>query len=204
MDSITLIPPWCLSHVKPLNITRAFFDILSEFTYDGEGEVSWSEYLAEFYVFLENANDFYAKEVRILLLYSLHESTQRWCCSIPPGSVHSLEQLCDLIGSTFHHFYLEPIDQKLLQQRKAPHESPMEFWECFRVLQFQAPKSQMKFPYLWDRFEYCLNKSVNPKKKFKIKPHSTYFGNGATQSRMNTTTVTSECLTSPHQATPPS
>ena len=84
--------------------------------------------------------------------------------------------------SFFHHFDPKPLDQKMLQQWKALHELPMEFWECFHVLQFQAPKSQMKFPYLWDRFEYCLNNSVNPKKKFEPKPCLAYFSDGAAQS----------------------
>jgi len=59
MDSITLIPPWCLSHAEPLNITRDFFDLLSEITYDGEGKVAWPKYLEDFYIFLENADEFY-------------------------------------------------------------------------------------------------------------------------------------------------
>lgn len=59
--------------------------------------------------------------------------------------MHSLDQLCDLIESTFDYFDPKPLDKKLLQQRKAPHESPTKFLERFRVLQFQAPKSQRKF-----------------------------------------------------------
>lgn len=39
--------------------------------------------------------------------------------------------------------------------------------------------------------------------KKKLKPYSTYFGDGAAQSQMNTITVTSDCLPSPHQTTPP-
>jgi len=118
--------------------------------------------------------------------------------------MRSLEQFYDLIESTFHHFDPEPLDQKVLQQRKALHELPMEFWERFLVLQFQDPKIQMKFPYLWDRFEYCLNKSVNPKKKFEPKPRSAYFDDGVAQSQTGTVIVTSDYLSSPHQTTPPS
>jgi len=66
--------------------------------------------------------------------------------------MHSLEHSCDLIEDTFHCFDLEHLDQKPLQQWKAPHELPMDFWQSFCDLQFQAPKIQMKFPYLWDRF----------------------------------------------------
>jgi len=117
--------------------------------------------------------------------------------------VHSLDQFCDLIESTFHHFDPEPLNKKLIQQWKAPHESPMEFWYCFRVLQFQAPKSQMKFQCLMDKFDYYLTKFVNPKRKFKPKPHSTYFGDGATQSQTNMVIVTSDCPSSPHQTAPP-
>jgi len=66
----------------------------------------------------------------------------------------------------------------MLKQWKALHESPMEFLERFRLFMFEAPKSQMKFQYLMDRFEYCLIKYVNTKKKFKLKPRSSYFGDG--------------------------
>lgn len=78
MDSIRLIPPWCLSHAEPLNIMREFFDLLSKFIYDGEVKVASSEYLEDFYVFLENANEFYAEEVSLLLSYTLCESQQWW------------------------------------------------------------------------------------------------------------------------------
>jgi len=37
------------SHAKTLNITREFFDLFSKFTYDGEDEVAWPEYLEDFY-----------------------------------------------------------------------------------------------------------------------------------------------------------
>ena len=47
------------------------------------------------------------------------------------------------------------------------------------MLQFQAPKSQIKVPYILDKFEYCLDNSINPKKEFEIKPRSAYFGVGA-------------------------
>jgi len=49
MDSITLIPPSCFAHDEPLNIMREFFDLLSEFTYDGEGEVAWHMYLQDLF-----------------------------------------------------------------------------------------------------------------------------------------------------------
>jgi len=54
-----------------------------------------------------------------------------------------------------------------------------------------------------DRFEYFLTKSVNPKKKLKLKARSTYFSDGSAQSQTNTIDVTSECPLSPHLTTPP-
>jgi len=89
--------------------------------YDGEGVVPWPKYLEDFYAFIDNAEEFYAKEVSMLLSYTLCESPQQWRCSLPPSNVHSLERLCDLIESTFHYFDPEPLDQKPIQQRKAPH-----------------------------------------------------------------------------------
>lgn len=67
-------------------------------------------------------------------------------------NVHSLEFFYDLIKWTFHHFDPEPLDQKLLKQWKATQESPMDFWDHFCVLRFQAPKSQMKFQFIMDKF----------------------------------------------------
>jgi len=37
----------------------------------------------------------------------------------------------------------------------------------------------MKFSYIWDRFDYFLNKSAHPNKDFDIKPFSTFFVDGA-------------------------
>lgn len=77
----------------------------------------------------------------MMLAYTLQESPQHWCWSLPLDSMHSLEKLCNLIESSFHNFDPEPLDQKLLKQWKTLQQSPMDFWDCFRVLQFQASKS---------------------------------------------------------------
>lgn len=61
----------------------------------------------------------------------------------------------------------------------------------------------MKFQYLMDRFKYCLVQSIHPKKKFKLKPCSSYFGDETAQSQIDMVTVTSDCPPSPHQTTPP-
>jgi len=90
----------------------------------------------------------------------------------------------------------------MLQQQKDPHESLMEFWECFPLLSFQAPKSQMKFQYLMDRYEYVYQITMS-KNEEKSQPHSAYFGDGVAQSQADTVTVTSEYLPSPHQTAPP-
>lgn len=54
-----------------------------------------------------------------------------------------------------------------------------------------------------DRFEYYITKYFNPKKKFKLKTCSAYFGDGAAQSQTGTVVVTSDCPQSPHQTAPP-
>lgn len=140
----------------------------------------------------------------MLLSYTLHKSPHRWLCSLLADNMQSLECLCDLIKENFHHFYLDHLDQKMLQKLKAMHESTMDFWQHFHDLQFRAPKSQMKIFYLWDQFEYYVRKSSHPKEKFGFKPHSTCFTNGAVQSQMDVVTITSDCLPSPHQTAPPS
>ena len=106
---------------------RELFDLLSEFTYDSEGEVACPVFLQNFVAMLDKADEYSDEEASPLLAYTLRESPLAWCCSLLVGSMHSLEQFCDLIESTFHHFDREPLDQKMLQW-KAPHESPMNFW----------------------------------------------------------------------------
>jgi len=62
--------------VELLDIARDFFYLFSEFTYDGEGEVAWPEYLHNFFAFLEDADEFYEEEVNLLFSHTLHESSQ--------------------------------------------------------------------------------------------------------------------------------
>ena len=161
---------------------REFSNLLSGFMSDGEGKVAWPKYLHAFLALLHEDDGCHDEQAHLLLAYTLYESPHRWLCNIPADNVHSLEHFCDLIEDTFYHFSLEHLDQKLLQQRKALHESTMDFWQHFRDLQFQASKSQMKFFYLWDIFEYCLKKYTHQKKNFELKPHSVFFSDGATQS----------------------
>lgn len=91
----------------------------------------------------------------------------------------------------------------MLKQQKAPHESYMDFSQRFRLFMFEALKSQMKFQYLMDIFQYFLTKSLCPKMKLKFKPRSTYFGDGAAQLQVDTIAITSDHPPSPHQTTPP-
>ena len=61
----------------------------------------------------------------------------------------------------------------------------------------------MKFPYLWDRFKYFLNKFSHPKKNFDINPHSTFFIDGAAQSHADAAIVSTNYLPSPHSTPAP-
>jgi len=67
--------------------------------------------------------------------------------------------------------------------------NPLLIFGSFHDFQFKALRSQMKFAYLWDRFEYYLKKSAHPKRKFEIKPWSTFFIDGAAQSHEEAGTV---------------
>ena len=49
---------------------------MSEFTYNGEGEVAWLEYLHNFLAVLEDADEFDEVEVNLLLSHTLSESPQ--------------------------------------------------------------------------------------------------------------------------------
>jgi len=96
--------------------------------YDGEGEVVWIAYLQDFYAFIDDADDFFDEEVRLLLSHTLRESPQRWCHNLHLSSVHSLDQFYDLIEYNFHHFDMKPLDKTMLKQRNTPQESPTDFW----------------------------------------------------------------------------
>lgn len=118
--------------------------------------------------------------------------------------MHSFDHFYDIIEDTFYHFYLDHLDQNLLQQRRAPHESVIEFWQCFQNLQFQAMRSQMKLAYLWDQLEYCLKKSSRPKRKLEIKPRSTFFIDGIVQSHVGARIVSTDFPPPSHSTVPPS
>ena len=53
MDSCTLLPPRCFSNHEYVTITREFFNLLSTYKYDGEGEVAWPEHLDDFHALME-------------------------------------------------------------------------------------------------------------------------------------------------------
>ena len=73
--------------------------------------------------------DEYTKEQASLLhAQTLRESPFCWVLNLPTNTVHSCEHFCDLIKDTFYHFDPDHLDQKLLQQQKAPHESIIDFW----------------------------------------------------------------------------
>jgi len=148
-------------------------------------------------------DEFSNEHVDLLLAYTHRESPFNWVLSLPSDTMHSFEHLCDLIGDIFYHFDPNNHDQKLLQQWRDPHKSIIHFWQHFGDLQFQAQKIQMKFSYLWDRFEYCLKKSTHPKRKLYIKPHSTFFIDGTTQSHVGAGTVSTDCPPPSHLVAPP-
>lgn len=116
MDSCTLLPPRCFSNHEDVTITRGFFDHLSTYTYDGEREVVWPEFLHGFLSMLHEEDGCSDEQANFLLAYTLRESPHWWLCSLSADSVHSLEHLCDLIEDTFYHFDPDHLDQKMLQQ----------------------------------------------------------------------------------------
>ena len=134
MDSCTLLPPRCFLNHEDVFITGEFFDLLSTFTYDGESEVAWPEYLHGFLSMLHEEDGCSDEQASLLLAYTLREYPLRWLFILPADSMHSLEHFCDLIEDTSYDFDPDHLDQKLLQQWKAPHESTMEFWHHFHDL----------------------------------------------------------------------
>ena len=62
----------------------------------------------------------------------------------------------------------------------------------------------MKFLDFWDQFELCIKKYARPKRKLDVKPCSTFFIDGTTQSHVQSGTVSTECLPPSHSVVPPS
>ncbi len=112
MESFTLNPPRCFSHAEPIHITREFFDLLSTYTYDGEGKVAWLEHLYNFFSMIYEEDEFTDKQTDLLLAFTLRESPFRWVLSLSADTVHSFEHFCDLIEDTFQHFDLDHLEGK--------------------------------------------------------------------------------------------
>jgi len=150
---------------------------------------------------IHGEDEFTGEQVGLLLAFTLRESPLHWVLSLPSHTVHSFER--DLIEDTFYHFDPDHLGWKLLQQRRALHESAIDFWQRFHDLLFRALMSQMNFTYLWDRFKYCLEKSARPKRKLDVK-HCSTFIDGTTQSHVGAGTVSTDCPPPSHSIVPPS
>ena len=59
---------------EDVSISEKIFDLLSNHTYDGEGEVSWPEHLHNFVSMIQEEDEFFDEQVGLLLTYTLHES----------------------------------------------------------------------------------------------------------------------------------
>ena len=94
---------------------REFFDLLSTYMYDGEGEVAWLEHLHNFISLIYEEDDFTDEQASLLLAFTLRESPFHWVLSLPADTVHSCEKFYDLIEDMFHNFDPDHLDWKLLQ-----------------------------------------------------------------------------------------
>ena len=141
MDFCTLLPLRCFLNREDVSISGKLFNLFSTRTYDGEGEVAWPKHLHNFLSMIHEEDEFSDEQINLMLAYTLRESPFHWVLSLPANTMHSFEHFCDLIEDMFYHFYPDHLDWKLSQQRRAPHESVIDFWQPFHDLQFQAPKS---------------------------------------------------------------
>lgn len=62
----------------------------------------------------------------------------------------------------------------------------------------------MMFTYLWDWFEYFLNKSTRPKRNLDVKPRSMLFVDGTAQSHVGEGTISMESPPPCHSTVTPS
>jgi len=131
MESFTLLLLRCFSNHEDVSITGEFFDLLSNFTYDGEGEVAWPEYLHDFISMLHEEDYFSDEQDSLMVAYTLRESPFHWLFNLPTDTMHSFEHFCDLVEDMFHHFDPDHLDRKMLQKWRALHESVIDFWQRF-------------------------------------------------------------------------
>jgi len=131
MGSCILLPLRFFSNCEDVCTSGKLFNLLSTHTYDGKGKVAWPEQLHNFLSMIYEENEFIDERAGLLLAYTFREAPFHWVLSLLVDTAHSCEHFCDLIEDTVYHFDPDHLDWKLLQQRRAPHESVIDFWQCF-------------------------------------------------------------------------
>ena len=131
MESCILLPPRCFLNREDVSISGKLFNLLSTHMYDFEGEVAWPKHLHKFVSMIHVEDEFSNEQASSMLAYTLRESPFRWVLNLSADPMHSFEHFYDLIEDTFYHFDPNHLDQKLLQQCRAPHESVIDFWQRF-------------------------------------------------------------------------
>jgi len=83
---------------------------------------------------IHEEDEFFYEQIGLLLACTLREYPFHWVLSLTANTMHSIEHFYDLIEDMFYHFDPNHLDQKLLQQWRALHESVIDFWQCFHDL----------------------------------------------------------------------
>jgi len=104
------------------------------------------------------------------------------------------------LDCAFHHYDRKALKKKKLELRKAPEESIEEFHKIFHNLAFQILEHEIDWKFLNERFQYILHIFENLHILASFEPLPAYLGVRASKSNMDKVVVTSDRLSSSHQA----
>lgn len=82
METCTLLPSRCFSNPEDVSISSKLLNPFSTFTYDGEGEVAWSEHLNNFLSMIHKEDEFFDEQANLFLAYTLSKSPFLWVLSL--------------------------------------------------------------------------------------------------------------------------
>ena len=85
-----------------------------------------------------------------------------WCVTLPNASIHSYDQLIRELAHAFYQYDHKALNKKILELRKAPDESLLQFWECIHNLEFQFLEDEIDWKFICEIFQYLLHIYENP------------------------------------------
>lgn len=82
-----------------------------------------------------------------------------WCVTFPTTSIHSYDQMIRELPYSIYYYDRKAFNKKILELRKAPNESLLQFWKRFENLIFQIREDEIDSKFL--KIHTCKN-HLNP------------------------------------------